>query len=87
MIKARLDEGEVGQVPVGGVGLELGERHEVRGQVILQPLVVDDGGGRELHRLGDVDLPGLAVVLQPVEDRLGIVAGQPLLGRTVHGQS
>jgi hypothetical protein len=61
--ETRLDEREVGQFPVGGVLLELGERQEMGGQTFLQAGVVDDGRRRKLHRLGHVDLPGLTVIL------------------------
>ena len=69
----RLDQREVGQRPGGGVALELGERHEVRRQPVLQPRVVDDAVERERHRLHHVDLPRLAVLLEPLEDRLRVV--------------
>ncbi len=39
--QARLDVREVGQVAAGGVGLELGERHEMRREPVLEPRVVD----------------------------------------------
>ena len=68
-----------GSVAVRGIGLELRERHEVGREVILEPLVVDHAGARRAHRLGDVDLPGLAVVVEPVEDRLGVVVLDELL--------
>ena len=32
-----LDQGEVGEGARGGIPLELGERHEVGGQPVLQP--------------------------------------------------
>ena len=82
--QGRLDEGEVGQVPGGGIGLELGERHEVRREPVLEPGVVDQAGGREPVRLGDVDLPRLAVLLQPVEDRLGVLCASQFVDRGVH---
>src|SRR4029453_16974068 len=55
------------------------ERHEVGGQPVSQPGEVDHPGERDRHRLHDVDLRGPAVGLQPLKDRLGVVACEPLL--------
>ena len=63
-----------GRSPFGGVGLELRERHEVRRELILEPREVDHAVPENAEGSADVDLPRLAVVVEPVEDRLGVVA-------------
>ena len=65
----RLDQREVRERSRGGVLLELGERHEVGRQPVLQAGIVDHAGngGASAHH---VHLPGLAVRLEPLEDRL-----------------
>jgi hypothetical protein len=40
-----------------------------RAQTILQPRVVGDRRCRELHRFGDVNLPCLVVLFEPIEDK------------------
>ncbi len=64
----RLDQGEVRQGAGRGVLLELGEGYEVGGQPVPESWVVDDPGEGKRHRLHDVDLPGLAVGLESLEE-------------------
>ena len=45
----------------------------MRGQALLQPGEVDYTGKGEGHRLADIDLPGLAVGFESLEERLGSV--------------
>ena len=84
--EVRFDEREFGQRSRRCVSLELGERHHVRRQQVLQARVVDEPVERDRHRLRHVDLPALAVLLEPFEDRLGVVLRQPLLRRRVHDE-
>ena len=82
----RLDPREIRQRPGRGILLELAEGHDVRGEAILQPGVVDDALKRARHPV-HVDLPGLAVLFESFEDRLCVVLREPLRHRGVHHQA
>ena len=83
----RLDQREVGQGARRGILLELGKGNEVGGQSVLQAGEVDDAGERQRHGLTDVDLPGLPIGFEPLEQGLGRVLGHPLGRRAVHDQA
>ena len=60
-----------GSVPVAASRLELGERHEMRGDRSFSRGWWMSPVNEIAHRFGHVDLPGLPVLLEPIEDRLG----------------
>ncbi len=62
-----------GRVPAAASRSNSAEGHEVGGEAVAQPRHVDHPGEGDRVGLEHVDLPGLAVLLEPVEDRLGVV--------------
>ena len=85
--QVRLDQCEVRQRAGRRVPLELGEGDEPLVEPLLQPRGVDGPRDRQGARFEHVDLPGPAVRVEPVEDRLGVVVEVPRGGRGVDHES